>query len=57
MIWLKFYTSDIKKKKKKNCYERLGGGGGFKIIFLMFKPTILNKIAIHDNLELEFEVC
>lgn len=54
MIWLKFYTSDI-KKKKKNCNERLGGG--FKIIFLKFKPTILNKIAIHDNLELEFEVC
>lgn len=34
-----------------------GWGGGFKIIFLMFKPTILNKIAIQDNLELEFEVC
>lgn len=56
MIWLKFYTSDI-KKKKKIVMKGLGGGGRFEIIFLKFKPTILNKIAIHDNLELEFEVC
>lgn len=34
-----------------------GGGGGFQNNFFMFKPTILNKIAIQDNLELEFEVC
>lgn len=54
MIWLKFYTSDIKERKK---IVMKGWGGGFKIIFFMFKPTILNKIAIHDNLELEFEVC
>lgn len=53
MIWLKFYTSDIKKKKKKIVMK----GWGFKIIFLKFNPTILNKIAIQDNLELEFEVC
>lgn len=54
MIWLKFYTSDI--KEKKTCNEKLGGGG-VQNNFFMFKPTILNKIAIQDNLELEFEVC
>lgn len=33
------------------------GGGGFKINFWCLNLQILNKISIHDNLELEFEVC
>lgn len=53
MIWLKFYTSDIEKNNIKGKARE----GGFKINFQHLNLLILNKTAIHDNLELEFEVC
>lgn len=48
------YTVILKKNPPYN--EKLRGGGGVQF-FLCLNLQLFNKIAIHDNLELEFEVC